>query len=71
MSKIIIARKSLLISENIFQNENHANEIISCMNDIIRKNSNGKLLKIGNDILNKNIRNKELENWLNYIKNNK
>lgn len=71
MSKIIIARKSLLISENIFQNENHANEIISCMNNIIRKNSNGKLLKIGKDILNKNIRNKELENWLNYIKNNK
>ena len=29
MSKIIIARKSLLISENVFQNENHANEIIS------------------------------------------
>ena len=66
MSKIISARKSLLISENLFEDENHANQVILNL-----KNNNSNFLKIGNDILNKKIRNKEIENWLNYISRNK
>ena len=67
LSRILIARKSLLINENIFKNEKHANDIISNMEDIIDNKSNGEFLKIGEDILNQKIRNLELENWLEYI----
>jgi len=67
LSRILIARKSILVDENIFKNHNHADKVISNMEDIIENKSNGEYLKIGEDILNKSIRNKELENWLNYI----
>ena len=71
MSRILVARKSLLISENIFDNENHANKVISEMKEIVENKNNGNYLKIGEDILDKNIRCKELINWLNYVKENK
>lgn len=71
ISKILIARKSLLVSENIFKDENHANKIISIMEEIIEEKNNGEELEIGQDILNSSIRNKELINWLNFIENNK
>ena len=67
--KILFARKSALISENIFKDNDHANKTISCLDDITNKKGNGDYLKIGQDILDKSIRNKELENWLNNIQN--
>ena len=69
LSKILYARKSILISEKIFKNKNHANKTISCLEDLTKNNANGDYLKIGQDILDKKIRNKELENWLNFIVN--
>ena len=71
MSRILLARKSKLVSENIFENENHANKVISIIEDIINEKNNGEELNIGQDILNSNIRNKELINWLNLIEKNK
>ena len=63
-------RKSILISENIFKDNDHANKTISCLDNITNNNNdNGDYLKIGQDILDKRIRNKELENWLNFISN--
>ena len=67
LSKILCARKSILISENIFKDNDHANKTISCLDNITNNNGNGDYLKIGQDILDKRIRHKELENWLNYI----
>ena len=69
LSKILCARKSILISENIFKDNDHANKTISCLDGITNNNDNGDYLKIGQDVLDKRIRNKELENWLNYISN--
>ena len=70
MSRILFARKSKLVSENIFEDENHANKVISIMENIINEKNNGEELNIGQDILNSNIRNKELINWLNLIEKN-
>lgn len=67
MSKILNARKSILISEKIFNNKEHADQVINNMEQIIDKKSNGDYLKIGQDILNKEIRCRELINWLNFI----
>ena len=69
LSKILLARKSILISENIFEDNDNANKTISCLDNLTNNNGNGDYLKIGQDILDKRIRNKELENWLNYIQN--
>ena len=69
LSKILCARKSILISENIFKDNDQANKTISCLDNITNNNDNGDYLKIGKDILDKKIRNKELENWLNFISN--
>lgn len=67
MSRILEARKLTLITENIFTDINHANKIISSMEEIIKKTNDGNDLKIGKDILNSEIRNKELINWLNIV----
>lgn len=69
MTKIICARKSILISENIFNDSVHADRVIKSMMNLIQYNKNDNYLNIGTDILNRNIRNKELENWLKYISN--
>ena len=69
LSKILCARKSILISENIFNDNDHADKTISCLDNLTKNNGNGDYLKIGQDILDKRIRNKELKNWLNYISN--
>ena len=71
MSRILAARKSSLVSEKIFSDENHVDKIISIMEEIIDKKNDGTDLRIGQDILNKNIRNKELFNWLNFIEKKK
>ena len=68
LSKILCARKSILISEKIFKNDDHANKTISCL-DNITDNDEDNYLKIGQDILNNKARNKELENWLDFIAN--
>ena len=39
------------------------------LENLTNNNGNGDYLKIGQDILDKRIRNKELENWLNFISN--
>ena len=67
MSRILSARKSILVSENIFDNENHADKIISIMENLDKEQNSYKELNIGQDILNKKIRNKELYNWINFI----
>jgi len=69
LSKILCARKSILISEKIFKDKNHANKSITCLENITKNNDNGDYLKIGQDVLNNKIRNKELENWLDFITN--
>ncbi|MBI28364.1 MAG: hypothetical protein CMI95_00515 [Pelagibacteraceae bacterium] len=71
MSRILIARKSILVKENIFNNEDHADKIISIMEQILENKNDGKDLEIGEDILDKNIRNRELINWLNFIEKSK
>ena len=70
MSKILLARKSNLISEKIFHNENHANKVILNMEQIMKNESNGDYLQIDDDILNTQIRCRELINWLNFIEKN-
>ena len=67
MSKILIARKNILIEEKIFSNKDHANKTILNMEDLINNKSNGEYLNINEDILDNKIRHKELENWLNNI----
>ena len=69
MSRILAARKSILIKENIFKDDNHADKIINVMEDVIKNKNDGKELEIGDDILDINIRSKELINWINYIEN--
>ena len=71
MSRILLARKSKLVLEKIFDDNNHANRVISIMEDIINEKNNGKELNIGQDILDSNIRNKELINWIKLIKKDK
>ena len=43
MSRILFARKSKLVSENIFEDENHANKVISIMENIINEKNNNRL----------------------------
>jgi len=68
LSKIITARKSLLVSEKIFKDDDHANKTIAVMDDCINDKSK-EYFNIGSDILDKNIRNIELNNWINFIDN--
>ncbi len=67
MSRILSARKSILVSENIFHDETHADKVISIMENINGEQNDCKELNIGEDIMNRNIRNKELYNWINLI----
>ena len=69
LSKILSARKSILISEKVFTDIKHANKTISCLENLTNKNGNGDYLKLGQDILDYKIRNKELINWLDFITN--
>ena len=69
LSKILCARKSILISEKIFNNEDHANKTISCLEDLTNNNGNGAYLNLGQDILDNKTRNIELKNWLDFISN--
>ena len=70
MSRILVARKSMLINENIFKDQDDADKTINSMENIFKKDIFDNYLEIGDDILDSNIRNKELHNWLNYIEKN-
>ena len=70
MSRILVARKSMLINEKIFKDQDDADKTINSMENIFKKDIFDNYLEIGDDILDSNIRNKELHNWLNFIEKN-
>jgi GMP synthase (glutamine-hydrolysing) len=70
MARLIGARKKLLAKEGFFKEENEADALVEKMVALSSDPDNGDLrkqLNIGDDILSDEIRQKEVENWLNFL----